>query len=58
VSALATTEALAIELRNYETFVLLLGCFFVPLFGVLLADWLLAGARYTADDVFRCRLRT
>jgi nucleobase:cation symporter-1, NCS1 family len=53
VSALATIAALAIELRNYETFLLLLGSFFVPLFGVLLADWLLAGARYTADDIFR-----
>jgi nucleobase:cation symporter-1, NCS1 family len=53
VSVLATIGALAIELRNYETFLLLLGSFFVPLFGVLLADWLLAGARYTADDVFR-----
>jgi nucleobase:cation symporter-1, NCS1 family len=53
VSALATIGALAIELRNYETFLLLLGSFFVPLFGVLLADWLLAGGRYTADDVFR-----
>src|SRR5919106_349782 len=53
VSVLATIGALAIELRNYETFLLLLGSFFVPLFGVLFADWLLAGARYTADDVFR-----
>ena len=53
VSALATIGALAIELRNYEAFLLLLGSFFVPLFGVLLADWLLAGARYTADDIFR-----
>jgi NCS1 family nucleobase:cation symporter-1 len=53
VSALATLGALSIQLRNYETFLLLLGSFFVPLFGVLLADWLLAGARYTSDDVFR-----
>jgi hypothetical protein len=53
MSALASIGALAIELRNYETFRLLLGSFFVPLFGLLLADWLLAGARYTADDVFR-----
>jgi nucleobase:cation symporter-1, NCS1 family len=53
VSVVATVGALAIELRNYETFLLLLGSFFVPLFGVLLADWLLAGARYTAGDVFR-----
>ena len=25
----------------------MLGSFFVPLFGVLLADWLLSGMRYT-----------
>jgi nucleobase:cation symporter-1, NCS1 family len=53
VSVLATVGALVIQLRNYETFLLLLGSFFVPLFGVLLADWLLAGARYTSDDIFR-----
>ena len=40
---IATVGALTIELRNYEAFLLLLGSFFVPLFGVLLADWLLAG---------------
>jgi purine-cytosine permease-like protein len=44
--------ALTIELRNYQAFLLLLGSFFVPLFGVLLADWLLAGRRYTTADVF------
>jgi len=51
-AAIATVGALTIELRNYEAFLLLLGSFFVPLFGVLLADWLLAGRRYTAADVF------
>ncbi len=51
VAATATLGALAIELRNYEVFLLLLGSFFVPLFGVLFADWLLAGARYRAADV-------
>ena len=35
--------ALLIDLRNYQPFLFLLGSFFVPLFGVLLADWLLAG---------------
>ena len=30
----------------------MLGSFFVPLFGVLLADWLAAGARYGEQDVF------
>ena len=53
VAVLATAGALTIELRQYETFLLLLGSAFVPLFGVLLADWLLAGRRYEPDDVFR-----
>ncbi|MBD0348699.1 MAG: cytosine permease [Thermoleophilia bacterium] len=53
VAVLATVGALTIQLRNYETFLLLLGSFFVPLFGVLLADWLLRGARYGPDEVFR-----
>jgi nucleobase:cation symporter-1, NCS1 family len=52
VSVLATLGALTIELRNYETFLLLLGSFFVPLFGVLLADWLLSGASYRPEDFF------
>jgi NCS1 family nucleobase:cation symporter-1 len=52
VAALATIGALLIELRNYESFLLLLGSFFVPLFGVLLADWLLSGARYTTPQIF------
>jgi putative hydroxymethylpyrimidine transporter CytX len=53
VSALATAIALVIELSSYEAFLFLLGSFFVPLFGVLLADWLLAGARYAPEDAFR-----
>jgi nucleobase:cation symporter-1, NCS1 family len=52
VSALATVGALVIPLRNYESFLLLLGSFFVPLFGVLLADWLASGARYTRAQIF------
>jgi len=52
-SGLATVGALTIDLVQYESFLFLLGSFFVPLFGVLLADWLLAGAKYTRDDVFR-----
>ena len=51
-ATIATVGALTIELRNYEAFLLLLGSFFVPLFGVLLADWLLAGMRYTRRDLF------
>src|SRR5215217_583686 len=52
-AVIATLGALAFDLTQYQQFLLLLGAFFVPLFGVLLADWLLAGAHYSADDVFR-----
>jgi NCS1 family nucleobase:cation symporter-1 len=52
VSAAATIGAIAINLRSYQSFLFLLGSVFVPLFGVLLADWLLAGAHYRARDFF------
>ena len=52
-AALATVGALLVDLRNYQPFLYLLGSFFVPLFAVLLADWLLAGRHYGVDDVFR-----
>ncbi len=44
--------ALVIELVSYQAFLLLLGSFFVPLFAVLLADWLVAGRRYDEIEVF------
>jgi purine-cytosine permease-like protein len=44
VAAVATVGAFAIDLVQYASFLLLLGSFFVPLFGVLLAQWL-AGRR-------------
>jgi nucleobase:cation symporter-1, NCS1 family len=52
VAVAATTLTFVIDLRDYSTFLYLLGSFFVPLFGVLLADWLLRGRRYRRDDVF------
>ncbi|HET8606697.1 MAG TPA: cytosine permease [Gaiellaceae bacterium] len=52
VAAGSTAGALAIDLTRYQSFLYLLGSVFVPLFGVLLADWLLAGAHYTREDVF------
>jgi putative hydroxymethylpyrimidine transporter CytX len=52
-SGLATTGALALNLAHYLDFLYLLGSCFVPLFGVLLADWLLAGANYTRNELFR-----
>jgi len=50
--AAATVGALAIDLGSYLSFLVLLGSFFVPLFGVLLGDWLVTGARYREVDVF------
>ena len=52
VAVLATAVSLVINLTQYQQFLLLLGAFFVPLFGVLLADWLAAGRHYTREDVF------
>jgi nucleobase:cation symporter-1, NCS1 family len=52
VAVIATAGALAIDMRSYQRFLLLLGAVFVPLLGVLVADWLLRGMHYTRDDVF------
>jgi purine-cytosine permease-like protein len=51
-SVLATAGALAIDMRSYQRFLLLLGAVFVPLLGVLVADWLLKGAHYEPSDIF------
>jgi NCS1 family nucleobase:cation symporter-1 len=48
VGGLAAVGALGIDLLQYQTFLLLLGSFFVPLFGVLAADFLLAAGREVA----------
>jgi putative hydroxymethylpyrimidine transporter CytX len=55
VSAVATGLALALDLGNYQNFLYLLGSFFVPLFGVLVADWLVKRAHYSPADVFNDR---
>ena len=52
VTATATAGALVVDLVSYQSFLFLLGSVFVPLFAVLLADWLAAGRHYTVDDVF------
>src|SRR3954452_9000525 len=52
VAVTATIGALVVDLRNYQPFLYLLGSFFVPLFAVLLADWLLAGRHYEPAHVF------
>jgi NCS1 family nucleobase:cation symporter-1 len=40
VAATATVGAFVVDLVHYQDFLYLLGSFFVPLFGVLLAQWL------------------
>jgi putative hydroxymethylpyrimidine transporter CytX len=51
-AAVATAGALLVDLRNYQTFLYLLGSFFIPLFGVLLADWLFHSCHYEPADIF------
>jgi len=51
-TTVGTLGALALALTSFQSFLFLLGSFFVPLFAVLLADWLLAGRSYEAEDVF------
>jgi len=51
-AALATAGALVLDLSDFATFLFLLGSFFVPLLGVLLADWLLEGAHYSREKIF------
>jgi nucleobase:cation symporter-1, NCS1 family len=45
VAGTATAGALAVDLVAYESFLFLLGSFFVPLFGVLAADFVLGAGR-------------
>src|SRR5581483_2647602 len=51
VATVSTAGAIAIDLRQYQSFLILLGAAFVPLFGVQLADWLARGG-YREEDVF------
>jgi nucleobase:cation symporter-1, NCS1 family len=52
VTGIAAAGALVVDFTKYQSFLLLLGSIFVPLFAVLLADWLAAGMHYTAEDIF------
>ena len=51
-TSIGVLGALTIELTSYQSFLLLLGSVFVPLFGVLLGHWLVSGRRYDEEDVF------
>jgi len=50
-TTIGTLGALVLELTSFQGFLYLLGSFFVPLFAVLLADWLGRGRRYVVGDV-------
>ena len=53
MGALSLVIALTLDLTQYENFLLLMGSFFVPLFGVLLADYFVARRRrYTSDALY------
>ena len=53
VAAVSTAGAFVIDLVQYADFLLLLGSFFVPLFGVLLAQWLAGEREVFAAPAFR-----
>ena len=53
IGAVCTGLALIVNLVSYENFLLLLGALFVPLFGVLFADYfLLKRGRYTTERLY------
>ncbi len=52
-TAAGTIGALTLELADFQSFLFLLGSCFVPLFAVLLADWLASGRRYEGRELLR-----
>ena len=54
VGIVATIAAANLDLIGYETFLLLIGGVFVPVFGILLADYFVLRRRaYIVDDLYR-----
>jgi len=49
VGALATVIALGLQVKDYESFLFLLGSVFVPLFAVFVVDYFLLGGRHHWD---------
>jgi NCS1 family nucleobase:cation symporter-1 len=54
-TGLGTVGALVLGFGSFESFLFLLGSFFVPLFAVLVADWLASGRRYDGATVLASR---
>ncbi len=53
MGVLSLVIALALDVTQYENFLLLLGSFFVPLFGVLLADFFVVRRqKYSTDELY------
>ncbi|MHB8628916.1 MAG: putative hydroxymethylpyrimidine transporter CytX [Aggregatilineales bacterium] len=50
---LSYVVAVFLDLTQYESFLLLISAFFVPLFGVLAADYFVLRRRYTVTDLYR-----
>jgi putative hydroxymethylpyrimidine transporter CytX len=54
ISAVVLVIGLLVPLAEYESFLLLIGGFFVPLLGLLLADYFVVNRRrYAVDDLYR-----
>jgi putative hydroxymethylpyrimidine transporter CytX len=54
VGIVATIAAANLDLIEYETFLFLIGGVFVPVFGILLADYfVLRGREYVVEDLYR-----
>jgi NCS1 family nucleobase:cation symporter-1 len=51
-TTLGIVGALLLDLTSFQSFLFLLGSCFVPLFAVLLADWLASGRRIEPAEVF------
>ena len=53
---ISTILAMSISIANYETFILLIGALFVPLFGVVLSDYYIVKRRkYTEPIMYGSR---
>jgi NCS1 family nucleobase:cation symporter-1 len=50
-TALSTVLAIMIPISQYETFILLIGSVFVPLFGVVLSDYYIVKRRRYVQDM-------
>jgi purine-cytosine permease-like protein len=50
-TTIGTAGALTLQLSDFQSFLFLLGSCFVPLFAVLLADWLVSGRRYVGAEL-------